>query len=249
MQCRAIHDCLRLYDLQLSKWSTARAYSAGGPRHEPATRCVQRRRWPPGTRFETRPGLSRGREVPRCGTWADDAGRANLWEFCVNGPPKVAIGLLWHDRARERRCPRRSWAHPARERQAPARFLLPARLRPLGALVLSCVPRGERAVGRRYRDDAPLGHPVVWQVDDIPLPVVLVFDDQRNRSHAVDCNCFVRERSDHPRFGVTRAHLTVPSRAIAGTGRRFAPSRDRMCGLTECSRPTPSRPASGSLPR
>ncbi len=164
-------------------------------------------------------------------------------------PPKVAIGLLWHDRAWERMSPRRSWAHPGRERQAPARFLLPARLRPFGALVLSCVPRGERAVGRRYRDDAPLGHPVVWQVDDIPLPVVLVFDDQRNRSHAVDCNCFVRERSDHPRFGVTRAHLTVPSRAIAGTGRRFAPSRDRMCGLTERSRPTQSRPAPGSLPR
>ena len=66
--------------------------------------------------------------------------------------------------------------------------LPPARLSPFRPFVLGGVPGRERLIGDRDRDDATLWNPVVGQVDDVPLSVVLVFDDQRDRSHGGDCN-------------------------------------------------------------
>jgi hypothetical protein len=74
---------------------------------------------------------------------------------------------------------------PCGPTESSARDSAPASLGSLGAFVLGGVFRGEWAIGHGDRDDPGLGYPVVRQIDDVPLPVVLVFDDQGDGGHAV----------------------------------------------------------------
>lgn len=140
------------------------------------------------------------------------------------------------------------------------------RLRSFGAFVLGGVLRGKGAIRGGDRDDAPLGHPVVGQVDDVPLAVVLVFDDQGDR-HAVivtgstrfyavlqgsprfSSPGFSEVRSESPgkpqNFGAPEPCRTEPCRTIVQNRTRRTlqnPVESRYCAVIRADLTAPDGP-------